>query len=58
MLIPAHEFALAVVSSSSPELSIADKIALYEKAFEEVVEHNKQQPKSSKAEVQLFKESL
>ena len=35
------EFALAVVTSSSPNLSIEDKIKLYEDAYEAVMNHNK-----------------
>lgn len=39
--INAREFALAVVTSSSPELSVEDKIKLYEDAYEAVNAHNK-----------------
>lgn len=35
------EFALAVVTSSSPDLSVEDKIKLYEDAYESVEAHNK-----------------
>lgn len=39
--IEPKEFALAVVTSSSPNLSVEDKIKLYEDAYEAVMKHNK-----------------
>ncbi|WP_242258154.1 hypothetical protein [Streptococcus thoraltensis] len=39
--ISPKEFALAVVTSSSPNLSIEDKIKLFEDAYEAVEIHNK-----------------
>ncbi len=36
-----NELALAIVSSSSPELSIEDKIKLYEDSYSAIIEHNK-----------------
>lgn len=36
-----NELALAIVSSSSPELSIEDKIKLYEDSLEAIKAHNK-----------------
>lgn len=41
MRISSKDFALAVVASSSPDLSIQDKIKLYEEAVLAVQEHNK-----------------
>lgn len=41
MLIEAKSFALAVVQSSSPDLSIQDKIKLYEEAYQAIELHNK-----------------
>lgn len=35
-----NELALAIVSSSSPELSIEDKIKLYEDSLEAIKAHN------------------
>ncbi|WP_156653529.1 hypothetical protein [Liquorilactobacillus satsumensis] len=39
--IPASEFAIAVVNSSNPNLSIESKIELYEQAVKMVKEHNR-----------------
>ena len=58
MVIPAQEFALAVVASSSDNLTIADKIKLYEEAYEQVVTHNKEQREANKPQIKTFKESL
>ncbi|TWT12048.1 hypothetical protein [Streptococcus sp. sy004] len=43
MIIDAEKFALAVVSSSSSELSIKEKIKLYEDAVQTVKDYNQPQ---------------
>lgn len=40
MIIDAKEFANAVVSSSSPELSVKDKAKLYEEAYDFIIKRN------------------
>ncbi|MFR3361839.1 MAG: hypothetical protein ACLTPR_07725 [Enterococcus canintestini] len=39
-----NEFALAVVQSSDPKLSVDEKLALYLEASEKAQEHNKNNP--------------
>lgn len=41
MIIDPNQFALSVVQSSSPELTIQDKITLYKEAYTSIEEHNK-----------------
>lgn len=48
MIKDTEKFALAVISSSSPDLSIADKIKLYEETIQAVENHNQPQLEAQK----------
>ncbi|MCB8556828.1 hypothetical protein [Streptococcus vestibularis] len=51
MSIDAEKFALAVVSSSNPDLSISDKVKLYEETVEFIENHNQEKLEEAKQRV-------
>lgn len=51
MNVNPEKFALAVVSSSNPDLSISDKVKLYEETVEFIENHNQEKLEEAKQRV-------